>query len=93
MDCDRGREAAGVADSVYVSVNNGNTWSKAPQSLAMPTYINPRAFASVMVVDADFTPQARLRCGSLCLFEDPGYVGYSYERLPDSLYLYIRRGK
>lgn len=37
-----GREAAGVADSVYVSVNNGNTWSKAPQSLAMPTYINPR---------------------------------------------------
>ena len=53
-----GREAAGVADSVYVSVNNGNTWSKAPQSLAMPTYINPRAFASVMVVDADFTPRS-----------------------------------
>ena len=53
-----GREAAGVADSVYVSVNNGNTWSKAPQSLAMPTYINPRAFASVMVVDADFTSRS-----------------------------------
>ena len=47
-----------VVDSVYVSVNNGNTWSKAPQSLAMPTYINPRAFASVMVVDADFTSRS-----------------------------------
>lgn len=49
-----GREAQGVADSVYVSVNNGNSWTKAPELLAMPTYINPRSFASVLVIDADF---------------------------------------
>ena len=50
-----GREAAGAANSVYVSINNGNTWNRAPESLAMPSYISPRAFASVMVVEADFT--------------------------------------
>ena len=50
-----GREAEGVADSVYVSVNNGNTWTAAPESLAMPSYINPRAFASVLVIGADFS--------------------------------------
>ncbi|HIZ27308.1 MAG TPA: DUF5018 domain-containing protein [Candidatus Barnesiella merdipullorum] len=49
-----GREAGGVSDSVYVSINNGNTWSKAPDLLAMPSYIAPRAFASVLVVEADF---------------------------------------
>ncbi len=49
-----GRESTGVADSVYVSINNGNTWNIAPESLAMPAYIKPRAFASVMVVDADY---------------------------------------
>ena len=50
-----GREAEGVADSVYVSVNNGNTWTAAPESLAMPSYINPRAFASVLVIGSDFS--------------------------------------
>lgn len=49
-----GREAQGVADSVYVSINNGNTWNKAPESLAMPSYINPRSFASVLVIGSDF---------------------------------------
>ena len=50
-----GRTADGASNSVYVSVNNGNTWTAAPESLAMPSYINPRAFASVLVIGADFS--------------------------------------
>ena len=46
-----GRDANGVNNNVYVSINNGNTWSKAPESLAMPAYIEPRAFASVLVIE------------------------------------------
>lgn len=49
-----GRESTGVADSVYMSINNGNTWSIAPESLAMPSYIEPRSYASVTIVDADY---------------------------------------
>lgn len=47
-----GRDANGVNNNVYVSINNGNTWSKAPASLGMPSYIAPRAFASVLVVES-----------------------------------------
>ncbi len=49
-----GRTSSGVSSTVYLSLNNGNTWAVAPVSMTMPAYIKPRAFASVAVVDADY---------------------------------------
>ncbi len=54
-----GRGEDGLNNSVYLSINNGNTWEANPALLVMPAYIKPRAFASVMVVESDYVAQPK----------------------------------
>ncbi len=53
-----GRTEQGASNSVYVSINNANTWTLA-KILEVPSYIKPRAFASVMVVESDYVAKPK----------------------------------
>ncbi len=52
-----GRGEQGVTRAMYMTINNGNTWTEAPVSLSIPSYIKPRAYASAIVVESDYVAQ------------------------------------
>ncbi len=54
-----GKTAADVNKTVYISLDNGVNWIKAPQSMQLPKEIMPRYGASVMLVDKTFDQGAR----------------------------------
>ena len=54
-----GKTATGLNNTVYMSLDNGVNWIKAPKSMQLPKEISPRYGASVMLVDKTFTEAAR----------------------------------
>lgn len=54
-----GKTANGLNNNVYISLDNGVNWIKAPLAMQLPAEISPRYGASVMLVDKTFTENAR----------------------------------
>lgn len=54
-----GKTADGINKTVYISLDNGVNWIKAPQSMQLPAEIMPRYGASVMLVDKTFSEYSR----------------------------------
>lgn len=54
-----GKTANGLNNTVYISLDNGVNWIKAPQAMQLPKAISPRYGASVLLVDKTFNEGSR----------------------------------